>query len=261
MKNSQLTIPYSLLKTLTLIYISLPLFCFFIGWLQWLYAVLACLALTICILFSCGNRIIPDTLFKRSSINSKEDFKGSQFQGKELILSKKVFISIAIISLLYCFLCGIGRLWAQSLDYPYRNAVLRDLILRDWPVLYDKFNGALSYYIGFWLPAAIPGKIVYMLSGDPDTAFRAGNIFLLIYSSIGIVLLFLLILLYFKRSSAAQIYLIIFGFIFFSGMDILGPKFSNWHLHLEWWAAIFQYSSFTTCLCWVFNQTVIPLLW
>jgi len=48
-------------------------------------------------------------------------------------------------------------------------------------------------------------------------------------------------------------------FIFFSGMDIIGiffPKHSAYIWHIEWWALIAQYSSFTTVLFWVFNQGI-----
>ena len=52
--------------------------------------------------------------------------------------------------------------------------------------------------------------------------------------------------------------------IFFSGMDILGALYSSRlpdllaydAMHLEWWTNDFQFSSLTTCLFWVFNQTV-----
>ncbi|MBR3040948.1 MAG: hypothetical protein IKI20_09935 [Lachnospiraceae bacterium] len=164
------------------------------------------------------------------------------------------------ISFLYAFFCGIGRLWAQSKDYPWRNAIFRDLILRDWPVMYPKFKGALVYYIGQWLPAALPGKLARVFGAGEDAAFLVGNIALLIYVTIGLSILFLLLISYFKPKKNGAMILVIIAFIFFSGMDILGslePLGANGY-HLEWWADIYQYSSFTTCMCWVFNQSLIP---
>ena len=233
------SIKYSLIKKLAFIYIALPLVCFFVGWLRRYYAILSCVALITCMIF----------VFLQKE---KED---------EVIKVSYVFLFVLIIlSFFYCVYCGIGRFWAQSKDYPWRNAIFRDLILRDWPVIYDKYQGALSYYIALWLPSSLFGKLSYLFNNDPDLAFRVGNIGLLIYSTIGIILLFLLILIYLKPSKKFQFYLAIFMFIFFSGMDILGsiePLGAN-NYHLEWWAEKYQYSSFTTCMCWVFNQSIIP---
>lgn len=181
---------------------------------------------------------------------------------KKLVISKKLLIAVIVITFVYLIFCGIGRLWAQSSDILWRNAIFRDIIVRDWPVYYDKCDGALCYYIGVWLPAAIPGKIVYFFSGSSEVAFTVGNIFFLIYYTFGLTIVILLLSMYFKAEKAKQIFLIVIGFILFSGMDILGvfviePDFVFSDMHLEWWSG-FQYSSLTTCLCWVFNQALIP---
>lgn len=181
---------------------------------------------------------------------------------KKLVISKKLLIAVIVITFVYLIFCGIGRLWAQSSDNLWRNAIFRDVIVHDWPVYYDKYDGALCYYIGVWLPAAIPGKIVYFFSGSSEVAFTVGNIFFLIYYTFGLTIVILLLSMYFKAEKAKQIFLIIIGFILFSGMDILGvfviePDFVFSDMHLEWWSG-FQYSSLTTCLCWVFNQALIP---
>ena len=244
-----------MLRRCAFIYITLPLFCFLIGWLKWYWVILSCAALIACLLFSDKNNRILRLLTKENkTIDSPAN------EGFKLIISKWKVFAIAAVSCVYCVFCGIGRLWAQSDDYTYRNALFRDLILRDWPVFYDKYDGALAYYIGMWLPPAIPGKLTYLISGNPDTAFFAGNISLLIYFTIGFTLLFLLLLLVFRTAKTKQILLIMIGFFLFSGMDIIGNRLSVDGLHIEWWAGFgtFQYSSFTTCICWVFNQTLIP---
>ena len=252
MNKGQLTISYHFLRRFALIYISLPLFCFFIGWLKWYFAVLSCLALIVCLLFSEENSLVKRLFHKDTG-----ETETPKPQDKKILISKALLISVVIFTFVYCILCGVGRLWAQSVDHPWRNAIFRDLITKDWPVLYDNFNGALSYYIGLWLPAAIPGKLVYLLSKNSEAAFLAGNIVFLIYFALGMCLLFLLLIMHFNVSSPKQVFLVLLGFVFFSGMDILSPWPITWHLHLEWWAGLYQFSSITTCVCWVFNQALI----
>ena len=249
---------YTNLRKAALVYIALPLFCFFLGWLKWYWAGIAVIALIVCFLASDEksrlNRLFSEKVNSDSAISGVDD--------RKLAISKKALFAVILCSCIYLILCGVGRLWAQSGDLAWRNAIFRDVIVHDWPVYYDKFDGALCYYIGVWLPVAIPGKIVYFFSGSVEAAFTVGNIFFLIYYTIGLTIVILLLGMYFKAEKTKQIFLIVTGFILFSGMDILGvfviePDFVYTDMHLEWWSG-FQYSSLTTCLCWVYNQALIP---
>ena len=260
-KNSGgIVLSYKNLRKIALVYIALPMLCFFLGWLKWYWAGLACIALAVCFLASNENSRLNRLFVKKGAGETPV----SDLEDRKLTISKKALIAIIVCSCIYLILCGVGRLWAQSNDLAWRNAIFRDVIVHDWPVYYDRFDGALCYYIGVWLPAAIPGKIVYLLSGNAEAAFAVGNIAFLVYYTIGLCVIFLLLILYFQAEKAKQILLIVAGFILFSGMDILGvfvidPDFVYRDMHLEWWSG-FQYSSFTTCLCWVYNQALIPWL-
>ena len=243
MQNKEITVSHTFLRKAAFIYITLPLFCFLLGWLKVYFAVPACLALLVGLFF---------VLREPKEENGKE---------KDAIRMPRFMpIVIFFVSFFYAFFCGIGRLWAQSKDYPWRNAIFRDLILRDWPVLYPKFKGALVYYIGQWLPAALPGKLARLFGAGEDMAFFVGNMALLLYITVGLWILFMLLISYFKPKKSGAMLLVILSFVFFSGMDIvasLEPLGAN-NYHLEWWAREYQYSSITTCMCWVFNQSLIP---
>ena len=251
MNKKQLSISYPFLRRCALIFVLLPLFCFFLGWLKLYWAVITCIALVLCMLLADPNGKIGG-FFKKKAVPEKPD------DPENLVISAKLLTLIVLITCAYLIFCGVGRLWAQSDDYLWRNAIFRDLITHEWPVYYDRYDGALSYYIGAWLPAAIPGKIAFLLTSDSEVGFRVGNIFLLIYYTIGLSILFLLLMMYFKKADAKNVLFIILGFVFFSGMDIVGKEFKVDYDHIEWWARTYQYSSFTTCLCWVFNQSLIP---
>ena len=151
-ESKTFALKYSFVKKIAIVYVSLPLLIFFIGWLKCFFAIIAVLAYLTCVLFVFSDK--------------RED------ENEDTIIIPIIYpIIVFLISLIYCFFCGIGRFWAQSADYPWRNAIFRDLILRDWPVLYPKYNGALSYYIGLWLPSALIGKISILLGADSKVAF------------------------------------------------------------------------------------------
>ncbi len=241
MQSKETTISYTFLRRAAFIYTTLPLFCFLLGWLKNYLAIPACLAVLVGLFFA---------LRETKKDDDCEVIRMPRFMPAVIVLS----------SFLYAFFCGIGRLWAQSKDYPWRNAIFRDLIFRDWPVMYPKYKGALVYYIGQWLPTALPGKLAKLFGAGDDIALFAGNIALLIYITAGLSILFLLLFAYFNPGKNGAMILIILSFIFFSGMDIVAsiePLGAN-NYHLEWWARDYQYSSFTTCMCWVFNQALIP---
>lgn len=180
----------------------------------------------------------------------------------------KYIIIFAIVAIIWSFLGGQGNLYYQSDDWGCRNAIYRDIIYRDWPVIYPDYNKALVYYIGYWLPTATIVKVIGVIFPNiylTEQAFAIGNILLWIWTSIGIFLVELLLFTYAKPKTKSKCLLVPIILVFFSGLDIIGTlrNIIVWGmqfpgLHLEWWGQSLEFSSLTTCLFWVFNQVIVP---
>ncbi len=170
---------------------------------------------------------------------------------------KEIFISVIII-LIWVWLSGIGGFAFQNWDHHFRNAIFHDLINYSWPVYYSNFenpNIGLVYYIGYWLPSALVGKLL---------GWQAANGMLFLWSVFGLMITVMLLKSRLRISTISITLLM----VFFSGMDILGQGFVSlidpekvsllWPpiSHLEGWAYHFQYSSMSTQLFWVFNQAI-----
>jgi hypothetical protein len=174
-----------------------------------------------------------------------------------------IFLSVVVLGV-WIWLSGIGGYAFQNWDHHWRNAVFRDLITYKWPVVYPSdvtINSdsssvtMLTYYIGFWLPAAFVGKIV---------GWETANAILFLWSWIGIILVGFLLQKKLNNGSLVPILLL----VFFSGLDIIGmglrqriaplDYFSFWPpIHrLENWTTLIQFSSNTTQLYWVYNQAI-----
>jgi hypothetical protein len=115
--------------------------------------------------------------------------------------------------------------------------------------------------MGFWLVPALFGKLAIALGLSKSFSFMFANTFLYLYAVFGVVLLFLQLIKACNAKSAKNILIAILGFIFFSGLDIIGFNFFStiippFEHHLEWWSGVLQYSSHTTSLFWVFNQFI-----
>ncbi len=173
----------------------------------------------------------------------------------------RTIVLIGVVLLLWCYLAGLGGFFYQSDDHHYRNAIFRDLVSFRWPVVYETTGNSLVYYIGFWLVPASIGKLANLFFSF-DTAWVVSNVALLLWSFLNIFFVLLLILIYTKANSNKKIALALMVFVFFSGMDIIGmlralyfdvTKIPN---HIEWWAGFYQYSSNTTQLFWVYNQSI-----
>ncbi|HEX3047724.1 MAG TPA: hypothetical protein VHY08_23430 [Bacillota bacterium] len=237
------------LVALTYSYLVLPVALFALGWLKLPFAII----LTILLIYA----VVKAT--KDLTPPSIEISNPVKFLSLKIILA--LAITLAII--FWVYLSGIGGFTFQNEDHELRNAMLRDLTDFSWPVEYDYsaqpdtfemagHKGALVYYFIYWLPAALFGKVLGGWAG--------ANLFLFIWTVLGVLLCFYWFSRNFKRISA----LLLLLFIFWSGLDAAGWVERGRPLtlgtHLEWWADIFQYSSNTTCLFWVFNQTVVPWL-
>ncbi|MFH0867359.1 MAG: hypothetical protein V1904_14295 [Bacteroidota bacterium] len=138
---------------------------------------------------------------------------------------------------------GVGGISSQNSDYSKHNAVFRDLITLDWPVFYDG-NSALIYYVAYYLPAAIVGKLF---------GWSTANIAIIIWTISGVCLF----VLWVSVNAKTNVIISVFVIIIFSGMDFIGNvlygHFPGGTEHMEWWnrIIIMQYSSNTTLLYWV----------
>ncbi len=217
------------------------------------------------------------TLFK--FIKNNKNIEGNTLGKKSWIY---IIISLIIV-FLWIFLSGIGSFSYQndgSLEYLYvsrfekgnyvaydwdvRNAVFKDLVNESWPLkvhLQDQAimdfikigpEYAFSYYYTYWLIPALVGKIF---------GIGVANLFLLLYS---FMLVFLTINLLNKKLKG-NIVITTIIFILFSGMDILlfrkqFPDIIFKFNHIEKAITYLQYSSNTTLLYWVFNQSIMTWL-
>lgn len=180
-------------------------------------------------------------------------------------VTREVVICL-IVAAIWCFFGGQGGFWYQSTDWDARNAIFRDLITHVWPVVYEGKDTALSYYIGHWLvPAAVAKAALYTLGAS--AAWLVGKIALYLWTMLGVTLVFLHVARRIQVRGVRSLLKMLVILVFFSGLDIVSAAwtckipycFSEEVLHLEWWSLL-QISSLTTCLFWVFNQTIGPWL-
>jgi hypothetical protein len=172
-----------------------------------------------------------------------------------LFPTPKTTFYLLLITFLWLLLSGIGGYAFQNWDHHWRNAVLRDLIAYDFPVIYSApEKGAIQmlvYYVGYFLPAAWVGKLL---------GWQAANFALFAWTWLGVLLVTLQLGNALKTSAVKVAPLL----ILFSGLDSLGailfasdyPTLFPPIQHLEIWSGNLQYSSFTTQLFWVFNQAI-----
>jgi hypothetical protein len=221
------------LARITWFYLTLPFIIFCMGWLRLSIAI----PITAIILWTIWQ------LFKQSPITNYQ------------LPNHQTTFYLLLLTALWVLLSGVGGYAFQNWDHHWRNAVLRDLISYDWPVIYSSPEKGpitmLVYYVGYFLPAAWIGKLF---------GWQAANFVLFLWTWLGVFLVTLHLSLRLKTSATNAMLLL----IFFSGLDALGallfasdyPTLFPPIQHLEIWSGNLQYSSFTTQLFWVFNQAV-----
>ena len=220
-------------------YLCIPVLQFLLGWVRPILSIPVAIAIVYCLI---------RTVFKTSALQSG------------IFADKRKLIIIFAILFVWVVSSGIGGLvWQNRWDHMYRNAIFRDLVAYDWPVvnLAGDTPRGLCYYIGFWLPSAAIGKIF---------GFSIGYLFQIVWALIGVVLAFLLISEYLGAVKFKTLLL----FLFFSGLDIIPFVLYNVHSgnageilsrllqgeHLELLLFQFNSSSNMTLLYWLYNQTI-----
>ena len=220
-------------------YLCIPVLQFLLGWVRPILSIPIALAIVYSLI-----RVIQKT----------SPLQAGLFSNK-----RKLVIILAVL-LIWVISSGIGGLvWQNRWDHMYRNAIFRDLVAYDWPVINlagDAPRG-LCYYIGFWLPSAAIGKLF---------GYQIGYLFQIVWALIGVVLAFLLICDYLGKVNYKTLLL----FLFFSGLDVIPFLLYNIHAgnageiltrllqgeHLELQLFQFNSSSNMTLLYWLYNQTI-----
>lgn len=241
---------YEQIKRAAAVLVALPILVFFIGFLKPVYALIGTL---VCLLS------LALVLKSRNTLPGRNN---------TLTFTRTELVVILGVMLLWGYLGGMNGFFFQSSDWGIRNAVFRDLLYNRWPVVYPEKMTALVYYIGYWLVPAALAKPVYYFFGA-EAGWVTAQMLLWIWTGLLTTLTALLLMIYTKADSRRKRVLCLVVFMGFSGMDVLGSwmrgrldaALDPGLLHLEWWGGVnYQYSSITTCLYWVFNQTVVPWL-
>jgi hypothetical protein len=221
------------LTFLTLAYLALPNVIFFFGWLSPGVLFIALLFFILAFYFEWKKFPLHFAAFRPSTTTCRS-----------LIIS-------GTLSMIWVAFSGVGGFGLANSDWIKHFSILRDLVLEKWPVIYPEASAVgiyhhvpLIYYLGYYLPAAMIGKI---------GGWTAANIFLALWTWFGLVLVYE----WLKKFVKARYFPLVIGlFILFSGLDIVGTWLHHLPLkpgrHIEWWTGrFFQYSSMTSQLFWV----------
>ncbi len=246
------TVSFPWLYASVVLFLTVPLFMFFLGYLKLTVAIPLTLIFGGIVLFC-----VSDCL------NDPDGVKLSRHEN-DLKVPVSYIIGFAVTALAISFVSGVGEYICTVQDHPFRRAILRDLINYDWPVIYDystqtnpevraiygiaSGERAFSYYFIYWMPAALAGKIF---------GFEFGNFILLLWNSLGIFLSFMTVSAVIKRFTRW----VPFFYVFFAGLDILPnaayllTQYEGWYW-VEGWVPVMTYVSNFRELASVFNQMV-----
>ena len=158
---------------ITYLYLTIPFIIFCMGWLRLPIAL----------------PVIAVILWALWQLLSREQTT----QSESLPLRLTLYALLA--TGLWAFLSGVGGYTFQNWDHHWRNAVLHDLITYHWPVIYSAPEHGpvkmLVYYVGYWLPSALVGKIF---------GWKTANFFLFLWTWLGVFLVTLHLSLKLKAS-------------------------------------------------------------
>lgn len=220
---------------LSLLYLAIPYFLFFYGWLWWPYAL------------GCGTLLAAALGLAIRACRREE---GCSVRGLWPEAPIDRFLTAAVtLTLLY--VSGTGGLGHQQNDWEKHNAILADLVERGWPVVYTEGDGdagafRLTYYLAYYLPAAVVGRLFGLL---------AAHLALFAWTFLGLWLAAMWVM----RLVGTASWLVWAAWFMLSGMDAVGMVLrggGDWTF-MEWWPALGQYSSNVSLLVWV-PQHMLP---
>ena len=231
---------HTFIRAASYLYLLVPVLIFFVGWCRWYVAALSTLILVISFVFCMKE-------YRKPQSDKKDDTL--------LSVDLRKLAVIGIVVLIWVGLSGVGGYVWQNPDHPIRNKLFMLLVEEKWPLVKEVAAAGgeprgMVYYLGYWLPAAVAGKLF---------GLKAGWAAQYVWAVAGILLLYANICIWRKKVVVWPLWIL----IFFSGSDAIGVLLGCreelrifGEPHLEAWAPYYQFSCMTTQLFWVFNQAV-----
>ena len=244
LKDAEVTITRSTFFTMALVYLTLPVVIFFLGYLKIWWGLLFS-ALTITAVVAAIKRFKKD---------------GPADQADKITIKPSFFLVVIPLIIVFLFLGGVSEYSWCLIDHRVRYAILNDLISYKWPVIYDfqtqqnpivaQYLGegkvAFAYYFVFWMVPAVIGKV---------TNLAVARVVIFIWSGFGLFIVALEASFLYKRASKT----LFIAIMFFSGFDVI-PGYINdflgiegtwegWNLHLHIHGNFYQIMN-------VFNQSI-----
>lgn len=225
------------LRLVTILLFVPSIIVFFLGWLNIFAGIIASALLIIA---------------SAAVLNNKSD-------SAVINIDTKLLVAVFAVSLIWCWLCGIGGFFYQYYDHAWRNAIFHDLINSEWPVIYSSTNRMLCYYIAAWLIPALFGKLALLAGMSAAAAWNIAGAVMLVYCSLAVCTVFCCIYKLLNTFDKTKIFIVSVVFIFFSGMDFLGILLSGHNpfetlIYEGWTGGLFEFQSMSTGLSWSYNQ-------
>jgi len=173
---------------------------------------------------------------------------------------KRLVALALLIAIAWSIFGGAGHFFhANAHDWVVRDAVLRDLVVAPWPPSYSAGEDdvlILRAPVGYFLPAAAIAKLTGLATADR---------LLWLWTVVGATVLFLLLPL--RHTTVARSFMALVVFVLFSGMDIVGFMFPDFHAgniplqgaFIDWWIKpppMVSYWSNTSNLFWNPNHSL-----
>lgn len=216
-------------------YLLLPYFLFFWGWLR----------LPIALIF------ILVFLFSYWLFIKQTD---RDFPNQERFSIPWIVIIVCLLLVgVWLLYSGVGHFADQVGDYKKHNLILAHLINQDWPIiqkLTDKSAYILVYYLAYYLPAGLVGKLF---------GLYIANVFQYFFSLLGVSLSIYFV---FSLVGHRKLLGVAVVFLLFGGMDILGGYILKGQLpglidFNEGWASYYVFQG-NTVMFYFAPQQVIP---
>lgn len=226
------------LTRIALGYLALPLFLYFPGWFQPAPALLLSMLLAYASWRALATPSLARTLWPQ----------------------KRMVVLALVVATAWSVFGGAGHFfYANAHDWIIRDAVLRDLVVASWPPGYETGEEGvfiLRAPVAYYLPAAATAKLTGLATADK---------LLWLWTMIGITIFFLLLPL--RHATLARAAVALAVVVLFSGMDIAGFMFPDFHpaglpipgAFIDWWIKpppLVSYWSNTSNLFWNPNHSL-----
>ena len=124
------------------VYLALPHLIFYVGWLQWHWALFATglLCVALAMMTWVATQVVTEEVQEPEPVQGSTSSRATGEGKQTFAFTRQHALMVGAVCLIWLAISGVGGFVRQDYDWEKHNVIFNSLILKPWPTLYQIYG-------------------------------------------------------------------------------------------------------------------------